>query len=195
MSAGFFVHPAAEVEPGAIIGPGSKIWRHAHVMSGAVIGSDCMLGQGVFVAGGVRIGAGSRVQNNVSLFAGVELAEDVFVGPSVVFTNVARPRAAHPCHGAFEKTIVQRGATLGANATIRCGVTIGRGAFVAAGAVVTRDVPPFTMVMGVPARRSGFVCWCGAGLDSGLVCAECGAAFVSEGDGLAPKDASGVAPA
>jgi UDP-2-acetamido-3-amino-2,3-dideoxy-glucuronate N-acetyltransferase len=182
----FFIHPTAEVEAGASVGAGTKIWRHVHVMANACVGSDCMLGQGVFVAAGVRIGDGSRVQNHVSLFAGVELERDVFIGPAAVFTNVLRPRAAYPQHDGFVRTLVERGASIGANATIRCGVTIGRGAFVAAGAVVTHDVPPFAMVMGVPARVTGFVCWCAASLDGAFCCPACGARFRRAGAGLEP---------
>jgi UDP-2-acetamido-3-amino-2,3-dideoxy-glucuronate N-acetyltransferase len=157
-----FFHPSAEIEPGAVIGDDTKIWRHVHVMAGAHIGHRCVLGQNCFVASGVLVGDGCRIQNNVSLYAGLELGRDVFVGPSAVFTNVSRPRAAFLRGPAsFEPTRVHDGATIGANATIVCGVTIGEGAFVGAGAVVTRDVPPFALVLGVPARVRGWMCACG----------------------------------
>ncbi len=154
-------HPTAVVERGAHIGAGSKIWHFCHLMRGARIGARCTLGQNVFVAGGAQLGAGCRIQNNVSIYDGVVLGDQVFVGPSAVFTNVRNPRAAVDRRAAFEPTIVGQGATIGANATIVCGVTIGAYAFVGAGAVVTRDVLPHAVVSGVPARRTGWICRCG----------------------------------
>ena len=152
-----FIHPLAEVEPGAEIGPGSSIWRFCHVMSGARIGAGSMLGQGCFVASSVRIGDGVRVQNQVSLYDGVELEDAVFVGPCAVFTNVKMPRAFVSRKSEYQPTRVRHGASIGANATILPGLTLGDYSFVAAGAVVTRDVPPYTLVMGAPARAHGFV--------------------------------------
>lgn len=150
------VHPTADVETGAVIGPGTRIWRFCHVMSGARIGSDCSFGQGCFVADGARVGDRVRVQNHVSLYSGVELEADVFVGPSAVFTNVKHPRTAFPTRS-YARTRVERGATIGANATILPGLTIGAHAFVGAGAVVTHDVPAFALVLGTPARAVGWV--------------------------------------
>ena len=158
-----FVHPTAEVEPGAVVGEGTRIWRHVHVMKDAVIGRNCVLGQGCFVASRVRIGDGCHIQNNVSLYAGLELDAEVFVGPSAVFTNVSRPRVRYPRTAEqYEPTRIGQGASIGANATIVCGHRIGEYAFVAAGAVVTRDVPAHALVMGVPARIRGWLCACGA---------------------------------
>jgi UDP-2-acetamido-3-amino-2,3-dideoxy-glucuronate N-acetyltransferase len=156
-----FVHPSAVVDEGASIGPGTKIWHFCHVMAGAKIGANVVLGQNCFVADGAVIGDGCHIQNNVSLFAGVVLQERVFCGPSVVFTNVLTPRAGVDRHAEFAPTLVRQGATLGANCTVLCGNTIGEYAMVAAGAVVTRDVPPYRLVVGVPARAIGWVCWCG----------------------------------
>lgn len=171
------IHPSATVEEGAFIGEDSVIWRHVHVMAGARIGARCVLGQGCFVAPGVLVGDGCRIQNNVSLFRGLTLEDDVFVGPSAVFTNVKRPRAAFPtAPERFAPTLVRRGASIGANATLVCGVTVGEGALIGAGAVVTRDVPPFSLVVGQPARVVGLVCACGASLPGSLLC-ECGRAF------------------
>lgn len=178
------IHSSAEVEPGALVGDDSTLWRNVHVMSGARLGARCVLGQGCFVAAGVQIGDGCRIQNNVSLYQGVILAEDVFVGPSAVFTNVKRPRAAFPTpRERFLVTRVGRGASIGANATVVCGVSIGEGAMIAAGAVVTRDVPPYTLALGQPARVVGFVCACGAALPDSLQCA-CGRAYERDGEGL-----------
>jgi UDP-2-acetamido-3-amino-2,3-dideoxy-glucuronate N-acetyltransferase len=168
------IHPSAAVEEGASLGEDTVVWRHAHVMPGARVGARCVLGQGCFVAPGVVIGDGCRLQNHVSLFQGVTLEDDVFVGPSAVFTNVRRPRAAFPTpRERYLPTLVRRGASIGANATILCGVTVGQGALVAAGAVVTRDVPPFALVVGQPARVVGLVCTCGADLPPELRCS-CG---------------------
>ena len=151
----FFAHPTAVIDPGCEIGEGTKIWHFCHVMPKAKIGRECSLGQNVFVADNVRIGDGVKIQNNVSLFEGVELEDHVFCGPSMVFTNVLTPRAAFPRNTSddYQPTRVRRGASLGANCTIVCGTTVGAWAFVAAGAVVTRDVPPHALVAGVPARR------------------------------------------
>jgi UDP-2-acetamido-3-amino-2,3-dideoxy-glucuronate N-acetyltransferase len=168
------------VDRGARIGRQTTIWHHTHVMPGAHIGARCMIAQGCFVASTATIGDGCRVQNHVSVYDGVELGPDVFVGPSAVFTNVRCPRAAFPKKPAFEKTVVERGATIGANATIVCGVRIGAHALVGAGAVVTRDVPQNAIVMGAPAQIAGFVCACGETRTRGKrrprgrVCPKCG---------------------
>ncbi len=148
-------HSTACIDSGVSIGRNTRIWHFSHVKSGARIGDCCVLGQNTFVAATAIIGSGVKIQNNVSVYDAVELEDDVFVGPSVVFTNVLNPRAAIPRKDEFRKTLVKRGATIGANATIVCGVTIGEHAFVAAGSVVTRDVPAGKLVMGVPARIVG----------------------------------------
>ena len=147
-----FVHESAYVDEGAVIGEGSKVWHFCHVMPGAVIGRDCSLGQNVVVMGGTRIGDNVKIQNNVSIYEGVELEDDVFCGPSMVFTNVVNPRSHVPRKHEYRKTLVKRGASIGANATIVCGVTIGAYALIGAGSVVTRDVPPHAMVRGNPAQ-------------------------------------------
>ncbi len=151
------IHPSAVCEPGAVVGEGTKIWHFCHVMAGATIGSDCVLGQGCFVASTATLGSGVRLQNNVSVFDGVVLQDYVFCGPSVVFTNVRAPRAEISRRGNYEATVVERGASLGANSTIRCGVRIGRYAMVGAGTVVVKDVPAFALVVGNPAVQVGWV--------------------------------------
>jgi UDP-2-acetamido-3-amino-2,3-dideoxy-glucuronate N-acetyltransferase len=157
----YWAHATAVIDEGATIGDGTKIWHFCHVMAGARVGAGCVLGQNVFVAGGAVVGDRCRIQNNVSIYDGVELEDDVFVGPSAVFTNVKNPRAAVSRKSAFVKTRVGRGATIGANATIVCGVEIGEYGFVGAGAAVTRNVLAHALVTGVPARRTGWVCACG----------------------------------
>ena len=152
-----FIHPSAIVDEGAIIGCGTKVWHFSHIMSGARIGNNCVLGQNVFVADGAVLGNKVKVQNNVSIYSGVICDDGVFIGPSVVFTNVLKPRSFNPVNGDYVKTRVHSCATIGANATIVCGVTIGENAFVAAGAVVTHDVPPNSVVMGNPAKVKGIV--------------------------------------
>ena len=151
------IHPSAIVDTGALIGAGTAVWHFAHVSAGARIGAGCSLGQGVYVGGGAVIGDRVRVQNNVSVYDAVTLQDDVFCGPSVVFTNVHNPRAAVPRKDQYRPTLVKQGATLGANCTVVCGVTIGRHAFVGAGAVVTHDVPDHALVVGVPARHVGWM--------------------------------------
>lgn len=154
----WFAHPTACVDEPATIGAGTQIWHFCHVSSGATLGERCRIGQNVFVAPGVRIGNNVKIQNNVSVYEGVELEDDVFCGPSCVFTNVNNPRSQINRRGQYARTLVRRGASIGANATIVCGTTIGRYAFVAAGAVVTKgDVPDYALMAGVPAKRKGWV--------------------------------------
>ncbi len=153
----YYVHPSAYVDQPCAIGEGTKIWHFCHVMKDATIGRGCNLGQNVFVASDVRIGNNCKIQNNVSLYTGVELEDDVFCGPSCVFTNVINPRSQIVRHSQYIRTHVRRGATIGANATIVCGATLGRYAFIAAGAVVRGDVPDYALMMGVPARRVGWM--------------------------------------
>ena len=151
------IHPTAIVDPGARIGAGTRIWHWVHVCAGAEIGESCSLGQNVFVGNRVRIGRNVKIQNNVSVYDNVTLEDDVFCGPSMVFTNVFNPRSAVTRKDEYRDTVVRRGATLGANCTVVCGTTVGEHAFVGAGAVVTRDVPPFALLMGVPARQVGWM--------------------------------------
>lgn len=161
------VHPTAIVDPGAQIGEGTRIWHWVHVSAGARIGARCSLGQNVFVGNDVVIGDNVKIQNNVSVYDAVTLEDDVFCGPSMVFTNVYNPRAAVTRKSEYRRTLVRRGATLGANCTIVCGVTIGEYAFVGAGAVVNRDVPDFALMLGVPARQAGWMSRFGERLDFG----------------------------
>ena len=168
------IHPTAVIDEGAQLGPGVFVWHFSHVMPGARIGEGASLGQNVFVGRDVPIGAGSKIQNNVSVYEGVEIGRDCFIGPSAVFTNVKTPRSEVSRKDAYDKTVVEDGATIGANATIVCGVTIGSYAVVGAGAVVTADVEPHRLVTGVPARNAGWGCRCGAILDAALACDVCG---------------------
>ena len=173
-----FVHPSSYVDPDVTIGEGTQVWHFCHLLTGSRIGRRCILGQNVMVGAGVRIGDHVKVQNNVSIYEGVELEDDVFCGPSMVFTNVFNPRSRVPRRHELRRTLVRRGATLGANSTIVCGVTIGRYAFVGAGAVVTRAVPDHALVSGNPARHRGWMCACGeklAFVDELATCLACGA--------------------
>ena len=182
---GVQIHPTAIVDAGARIGAGTRIWHWTHVSAGAVIGDNCTLGQNVFVANRVRIGNGVKIQNNVSVYDNVTIEDGVFCGPSLVFTNVRNPRAEISRKDEYQATLVRRGATLGANATILCGVAIGEYAFIGAGAVVTRDVASHALMVGVPARRVGWVSHAGEVLGADLVCPREGRAYrVMEGDRL-----------
>jgi UDP-2-acetamido-3-amino-2,3-dideoxy-glucuronate N-acetyltransferase len=187
MTMPFTAHPSATIDPGCTIGDGTFIWHYSHVMTGARIGARCSLGQNVFVARDVVIGDNAKIQNNVSLYEGVTLEADVFCGPSMVFTNVVNPRSHVSRKHEYRKTLVRRGATIGANATIVCGHTIGAYAFIGAGAVVTGEVPDYALMLGVPAHLAGWMCQCGArlalpatGADQAATCAACGSAFQLE---------------
>ncbi len=157
MSTNYFKHESAYVDEGSSIGSGTKIWHFCHIMSEAIVGKDCILGQNVMIASGVRVGNNVKIQNNVAVYTGTEIEDDVFLGPSCVLTNIPNPRSQIVRRGLYEQTLIRRGATIGANATIVCGTTIGRYAFVAAAAVVTRSIPDYAMVMGCPARRVGWM--------------------------------------
>ena len=165
------IHPSAIVDEGAQIGAGSKVWHWTHVCSGAILGERCSLGQNVYIGNRVTMGNNVRVQNNVSIYDNVTLEDDVFCGPSMVFTNVLNPRAHISRKHEYRSTLIRRGASIGANATVVCGTTIGRYAFIAAGAVVSRDVPDHALMVGVPARRTGWVCQCGVKAASPAACA------------------------
>lgn len=177
-----FVHDSAVVDDGAVLGAHVKVWHFSHVMSEAVVGEGSSLGQNAFVASGVHIGKSVKVQNNVSIYEGVVIEDDVFLGPSCVFTNIRNPRSAVNRRGDYETTRVKRGATVGANATIRCGVTLGQHSFVAAGAVVTHDVPDHALVAGVPAQHIGWMSAHGSRLhfdaDGRATCAETGQIYI-----------------
>lgn len=184
----YFAHPSSCIDEGARIGAGSHIWHFCHIMGSAVIGKGCNIGQNVFVDAEVHIGNNCKLQNNVSVYRHVTLEDDVFCGPSMVFTNVYNPRAALKKMDQARPTLVRQGATLGANCTIVCGVTIGRYAFIGAGAVVTRDVPDYALVYGSPATVRGWVCACGEKLSADLRCPACDLRYVHQPAGLAQTD-------
>ena len=181
-----FIHESAYVDEGAQVGSDTRVWHFCHVLGGAKVGERCSLGQNVVVMNGVRIGNNVKIQNNVSVYEGVELEDDVFCGPSMVFTNVVNPRAHVSRKKEYQRTLVRRGATIGANATIVCGVTLDEYAFVGAGSVVTKDVPAYALMVGVPARRVGWMCQCGERLpdQNPDVCKVCGTRYRQEGDRL-----------
>ena len=185
----YFVHESSFVDAGATIGAGTRVWHFCHVMPGAVIGQHCSLGQNVVVMGGTRMGDNVKIQNNVSIYEGVVLEDDVFCGPSMVFTNVINPRSAVSRKNEYRQTLVRRGASIGANATVVCGATLGRYCFIGAGAVVTKDVPDYALMTGVPARRTGWMCECGVKLRDEtmqLVCPDCGRQYTRRGEKVSP---------
>ena len=177
-----FVHESAYVDDGATIGADTKVWHFCHILGGAHIGERCSLGQNVVVMNGTRIGNNVKIQNNVSVYEGVELADDVFCGPSMVFTNVMNPRSHVSRKNEYRRTPVGRGASIGANATIVCGTSLGEYSFIGAGAVVAADVPAFALMVGVPARRIGWMCQCGEKLGGAgrVACVACGSAYEIE---------------
>lgn len=174
---GYFVHESSFIDEGVEIGEGTKIWHFCHVMKGSRIGRNCNIGQNVVIGPDAIIGNGCKIQNNVSVYKGVTLEDDVFCGPSMVFTNVFNPRANIRRMDEARPTLLRKGCSVGANATIVCGVTIGRYAFVGAGAVVTRDVPDHVLVYGNPAKVHGYVCECGEKLDESFYCPACHATY------------------
>ena len=181
----YFVHESSYVDDGVSIGEGTKIWHFCHVQKGAVIGSNCSLGQNVNIANNVKIGNSVKIQNNVSVYEGVELEDYVFCGPSMVFTNDLTPRAKYPKGSAnYKKTSIRKGATIGANATIVCGHELGEWCSIAAGAVVTKNVPAHALMAGVPAKQMGWVCECGQVLDKEYKCPDCGRQYERKDDTL-----------
>jgi UDP-2-acetamido-3-amino-2,3-dideoxy-glucuronate N-acetyltransferase len=184
------IHPTAIVDEGAQIGDDTKVWHWVHISAGARIGERCSFGQNVFVGNKVVIGNNVKVQNNVSIYDDVVLEDDVFCGPSMVFTNVINPRSHVSRKNEYKQTLVGRGATIGANATIVCGHNIGEFAFIGAGAVVTSDVEPYALMVGVPARRIGWMCNCGErlpALDGAVSCLACGASYLVTADSCNPR--------
>ncbi|MGE8033512.1 DapH/DapD/GlmU-related protein [Lysinibacillus sp. NPDC093692] len=170
----YSVHESSYIDNDVTIGEGTKIWHFSHIQSYSNIGEKCVIGQNVNIACNVQIGNGVKIQNNVSVYEGVTLEDNVFCGPSVVFTNDLNPRSKYPKGSSkYVKTLVKEGASLGANSTIVCGITIGKNAMIAAGAVVTKDVPNYALMVGLPAKQKGWICECGTQLDSSLVCTNC----------------------
>lgn len=192
MPGGWTVHESSYVDEGASIGTGTRIWHFSHVNAGAVIGERCSIGQNVVVMPGTRLGNNVKVQNNVSIYEGVECEDDVFLGPSMVFTNVTNPRSHVSRKNEYRRTVVRRGASVGANATVICGHELGEYCFVAAGAVVTQEVPAFALVAGVPARRIGWICQCGSRLplsaeiatSAQITCRVCGFVYTADASGV-----------
>src|SRR4051812_10306993 len=180
---GALIHASSYVDDGALVGRGTKIWHFCHILSGTVIGENCSIGQNVMIGPRVRVGNGCKIQNNVSLYDGVELADDVFCGPSCVFTNVNNPRANVSRKDEFHSTPIGRGASIGANATIICGHALGEYCFIGAGAVVTKDVPAFALMVGNPARQMGWMSRAGERLSSELVCPRSGERYLEVASG------------
>jgi UDP-2-acetamido-3-amino-2,3-dideoxy-glucuronate N-acetyltransferase len=180
----YYVHESSYLDEKVSIGEGTKVWHFSHVLKGAQIGKNCSLGQNVNIASNVKIGNGVKIQNNVSVYEGVELEDYVFCGPSMVFTNDLTPRSKYPKGSeGYKKTLVKLGASIGANATIVCGTTIGKWAMIASGAVVTKDVPDYALMAGVPAKQIGLVCECGLPLKNNeLTCNDCGRSYVLQND-------------
>jgi len=177
----YFVHESSYIDDNVLIGEGTKIWHFCHIQQGASIGENCSLGQNVNISNNVKIGNGVKIQNNVTVYEGVELEDYVFCGPSMVFTNDLTPRSKYPKGTAgYKKTLVRYGASIGANATIVCGNIIGRWAIIASGAVITKDVPEYALMAGVPAKQFGWVCECGIPLKEGLECQTCGRKYILE---------------
>ena len=183
----YFVHPSSYVDDNVTIGDGTKIWHFSHIQSGSVLGENCICGQNVNVSNDVTIGNRCKLQNNVSVYEGVTLEDDVFCGPSMVFTNDLRPRAFIKDTSKYGKTLLKKGCSVGANATIVCGHDIGRYAMIAAGAVVTKNVKDYALMAGVPARQIGWVCECGTMLDEHKHCPECGKQYQETEHGLEEK--------
>lgn len=181
---GYFVHESSYVDDGAVIGEGTKIWHFSHVMSGARVGERVVMGQNVNVGSKAVIGSGSKIQNNVSLYDDVVLEENVFCGPSCVFTNVINPRSFIERKTEYRQTLVKKGASIGANATVVCGITLGRYCLIGAGSTLTKDVPDHALVYGNPARQHGWVCYCGEKLGEDLACESCGRTYRREETGL-----------
>lgn len=180
-----FVHPTSVLDDDVEIGEGTKVWHFSHIQSGARIGKNCSFGQNVNIANHVKIGNGVKIQNNVSVYEGVELEDYVFCGPSCVFTNDLTPRAKYPKGSiGYKKTVIREGASIGANATIVCGHEVGKWALIGAGAVVTENVPAHALMLGIPARRRGWVCECGEVLDENLSCGICGRKYKATDIGL-----------
>jgi UDP-2-acetamido-3-amino-2,3-dideoxy-glucuronate N-acetyltransferase len=186
----YFVHESSYVDEGAVIGAGTKIWHFCHIMPRAQIGERCNIGQNVLVSSDVILGSNVKIQNNVSLYTGVMVEDDVFLGPSMVFTNVINPRSHVNRKDEYKTTLVRKGASIGANATIVCGITLGKYCFVGAGSVVTRDVPDYALVYGLPARVRGWVCQCGEQLkfdDDRAVCHSCGDSYRKQDQVVSPE--------